>query len=79
MLAGDVEGFADLCALMICCAVSNSAALDEWVMSPVWSRKSASVWQAVDLVDGELQRAGDVLVRRLVEADVAVADLNEAE
>ena len=33
----------------------------------------------VDLVDRQLQRPGDVLVGRLVEADVAVADLHEAE
>ena len=35
--------------------------------------------QGVDLVDGELQGAGYVLVGGLVEADVAVADLDEAE
>ena len=35
--------------------------------------------QRVDLVDGQLQCAGDVLICRLVEADVAVADLDEAE
>ena len=33
----------------------------------------------VDLVDGHLQGTVDVSIRRLVEADVAVADLNESE
>ena len=65
--------------LMICWAVSNSAALAIWVMSPVCSMKSGCAGQGVDLVDGELQGAGDVLVGGLVEADVAVADLDEAE
>ncbi len=59
--------------------MSNSAAFDEWVMSPVWIRSQARLWQGVDLVDGKLQGSGDVLVGCLVEADVAVADLNEAE
>ncbi len=35
--------------------------------------------QRVDLVDGQLEGAGDVLIGGLVEADVAVADLDEAE
>ena len=48
-------------------------------MSPVCSMKSGAAREGVDLVDGQLQRSGDVLVGRLVEADVAVADLDEAE
>ncbi len=35
--------------------------------------------QRVDLVDGGLQRAGNVRIGRLVEADVAVADLDKRE
>ena len=33
----------------------------------------------VDLVDGKLHGTVDVSIRRSVEADVAVADLNESE
>jgi hypothetical protein len=35
--------------------------------------------RAIDLVDRQLQGAVDVGVRRLIETDVAVADLNESE
>ena len=48
-------------------------------MSPVCSMKSGCCGQGVDLVDGELEGSGDVLVGGFVEADVAVADLDEAE
>src|SRR5271163_2330517 len=33
--------------------------------------------ERVDLVDGQLQRSGDVLIGRLVEANMAIADLDE--
>src|SRR5215467_4562583 len=35
--------------------------------------------ERVDLVDGDMQRTDHVLVRGFIEADVAVADLDEAE
>src|SRR5262249_27723506 len=37
------------------------------------------LWQSVDLVNRDLQRRGDIRVRRLIKTDVAVADLDEAE
>src|SRR5438309_11510400 len=36
-------------------------------------------WQRIDLVDGCSQRSDDVSIRGLVESDVAVTDLYEAE
>ena len=36
-------------------------------------------WQRIDARHGFLQRSDDVLIGRLVEADMAVADLHEAE
>ena len=59
--------------------MSNSAGFDECVRSPVWMMKSGAVGQALILSMRELQRRGDVGVGGLVEADVAVADLDEGE
>jgi hypothetical protein len=37
------------------------------------------ILECIDLVDGRLKRSCDILIGRLIEADVAVADLNEME
>ena len=37
------------------------------------------LWQSVDFVDGGLQSGGYIGIRRLVEAHVTVADLDEVE
>ena len=37
------------------------------------------IWFSLDLLDGRTKRRGHVGIRRLVEADMTVADLNEAE
>ena len=59
--------------------MSNSAGLEECVRSPVWIRKSGAAGSGIDPPHGSLQRGRHVGVRRLVEADVAVADLHEGE
>ena len=41
--------------------------------------KSGVVRQRIDLVDGNLQGGGHIRVGRLVESNVAIADLDEAE
>ena len=48
-------------------------------MSPVWIMKRGFVGQRADARDRLAQRRQRIRVRRLVEADVAVADLDEAE
>ena len=48
-------------------------------MSPVWSRKAGALGSAADPRDRRLERAGHVGVGVLVEADMAVADLDEGE
>src|SRR5713226_686584 len=42
-------------------------------------QKRRTVWQRADAVNGLLECAGDVHVGDVLEADMAVADLNEAE
>jgi hypothetical protein len=46
VLAGNIEHLADPCALDTCAAVSNSAAFEFCVMSPVWIMKSGAFMPA---------------------------------
>ena len=79
VLAGDVVDIADARALIICMAVSNSDRLGRLSNVARVQHKVRRPGHGVDLVYGELQGSGHILVGGLVEADVAVADLNEAE
>jgi len=58
-------------------ALSNSAALDRWVMSRCGDHERRLDRHRVDLVDGFLQRAQRVGIGRLVEADMTVAELEK--
>ncbi len=49
------------------------------MISPGVQEQVRGVRKPVDFVERQLQGAGDILVGRFVEADVAVADLDEAE
>ena len=59
--------------------MSNSLALDRCVRSPVWSSNACDPRAGVDLAHRSLERAGDILIRRLFEADMTVAELDERE
>ena len=60
-------------------ALSNSSGLERWVMSPVWIMNAGFGGSAFDLADRLPQRAERVGIGGLVEADMAVADLEEGE
>ena len=59
-------------------ASSNCSGFDRWVMSPVWIMKCGLVRQRVDLRSTvSFEGAERVGIGRLVEADMAVAELDE--
>ena len=64
---------------MIWSAVSNWAGFERWLISPVWIMKDGFAGRGIHLGDRLRQRAVGVRVGGLVEADVAVAELEEAE
>ena len=59
--------------------VSNSSGFDSCVRSPVWSTNEGGVASALTLAMASRKRRRDVRVRGLIEADMAVADLHEAQ
>ena len=66
-------------SLMSWSASSNSSAFERWLMSPVWIMKAGCAGSALILAIASRSVAERVRVGRLVEADVAVADLQEGE
>ena len=64
---------------MICSAVSNCSVRESWLTSPVWISSDELPLSCVHPFDRLAQRAGRVGVRRVGEADMAVADLHEAQ
>ena len=59
--------------------MSNSSGFDRWLISPVWSMNSGGAGSALILSTAAFERGNDVGIGRLVEAHVAVADLDEAQ
>ena len=64
---------------MICAALSNSSGFDRWVMSPVWIMKAGFVGSALILAIASRSVPSGIGIGWLVEADMAVADLQEGE
>jgi len=58
-------------------SVSNSAGLAKWVKSPVWIRKSGVVGNVLISWIAACKSGVHIRIRRLVESNVAVADLHK--
>src|SRR5258708_25082733 len=79
MLAGHEEGLLGLCAFQDLIEGVKFARLGCVAQIACVNNEVGLLWQGVDLIDRRLERTGDVGIRGLVEAHVAVADLDEVE
>jgi len=79
VLARNIKGLARLCALEHLLGGIELSWLGGVRDVTGVQQQIGLAGQRVDLVDGQLECAGHILIGRLAEADVAVTDLDKAE